>query len=525
MFLNTNNCFIVKNSHFTSNLYYYNKNTIYCKTLSQYPRKEFPIAENCKDNFSIVLTPNDEIKLFFLNNSGDVCFVDDWRNPLENVQIAKKEFSNLKTSNLKSFYYKDDIFLLYNVLNKKNNSNSLLFQEFDSDIAFFNPKYSTIADKIIGNSIEIFTNNNLLVVFYQIYDSLYKLGYKYYKKDMQWSSFKLLAESNLPFTNYSVISNAKNIFFTYLKNENSVKKVFITYLAKKKFANKLIYKKDGINNLETFILNEFIYFTWSENNNVYYKKYKYNNLNTKNQPNEIIQLDFQDELSLCTYLTNVVNEKKYLVSNKLYYYLDNPLELPLISEVLPLVTSYNSSYSLSNENNTYSTVEKDLINILSTTAKPNTRSENKGNIPNRKEEIKIEAEKYKKRIMNLEMAIDEKDKIISTKTEVISNKNTEIDAKDAELLSLKSKIESYEKKFLYIRNQYTKFDELKEQLNSKLISLQDNIIRKDKKILELQNIVNEKNKQILNTNHINSIENTDFNTSNISEEPNKITKD
>ncbi|GAA0077892.1 hypothetical protein UT300005_22700 [Clostridium sp. CTA-5] len=448
MLMNNENFYIIKqnNGMIWNFLFKEDKGLIYKFLKDNSWSEYYVINDKVSKNFSVMLFSDDSINVLYQDLTGTIILSKydgiGWRNK----EILKNEKSKDFSIKFKAVGSKDRIHIIFSVLNRKDNTTTLFHESLDERNNLSNPK---IIDTIKYNYKSPFNfyspDNKNLFLMYQRFGDRHEIGYKLFDNNIErWSDFNLIDVSINPFNNYSAIMFKKSVHALYVKKEENIDNLIYIHGNNFNFKNNKLFKGENIESCLIFIMYGEIWCFWVMNNQLHSSFSINNGNNFSNPPYE--QSIGSSCLYKAAYISNDSRDRRGLLVNEVYVTDDDSLQYLICTELSPSVKNNkkNNEYLLCMEY--YMT--QIFLNILL----------------------------YEKAFKKNEQSI----------AELKYN-----------LEEQKMQTQFYERKFKTINKAYTKFINLKGELNENANLLQGNLIDREEKIKLLERMNKEKEKEIL----------------------------
>lgn len=228
--LKEDNYYIMKASDGTVWNFTYNKNKgIVCRILKENQWSNYNVLINeCDKKFQVAMLSNETIYVFYKDLSGNIKLKIHDKTKWREGQIIQSIKNDIYEGNFNITAFKDEIHIVYHILNKKNNKKVLFYQRLKDKIELSTPE---IIDMIYpDNDIPIgtqITSNNELYIFYGKLREKYEVGYKILNLESgAWSDFCLIDKSDENFKENSFTFINNTIYAVPLKKDFNIGEVY-----------------------------------------------------------------------------------------------------------------------------------------------------------------------------------------------------------------------------------------------------------------------------------------------------------
>ncbi|GCD08706.1 hypothetical protein [Clostridium tagluense] len=456
MFLPEKTFYVLKQSDYTTWNFTYDKNKgILYRILKEDKESNYnELEKESSGNFSVLLLPNDDIYFLYEDLKGNIKLRILKGNKWSEDIVILKKTTEIYDISFKAIFNKNEIYLFYNVLNKRTKIRTLFNQVVDENFNLASPK---IIDKSSDKYNHSFTivedDNNKLLIMYERLQKDYKLGYKILNTELDsWSDFHIIDESDNPFIDYSLLSINNTIHSLYIKKEKDKNVLIYSQNGAIREGHNRLFEGSDIKSCSFFAIEGHLYCSWINNTEIY-------NCFTKDKGKTFsfpyyIELLASLDVIKSIYKSNLTRTIRNLIINEMYVMDDDEVEVLIIP-------------------NEYNTLDSGTAN--------------KDEIYKECDQCLLEAKSYLNVAYN-KMLIYEKQ--LRQKDELITLFNNSIQ-------EYAIRIQIYENKLKDINTQCIKFQEDKNLLNENIDYLQESLISKEKKINELEKASMEQEKEVL----------------------------
>ena len=224
--LKKENYYIMKHSDGTVWNFTYNKKMgIICKVLkgNRWSNCEILIKE-CNEKFQVTILPDENIYLFYKDLSGNIKLKIHDKTKWKEGQIIQGITNEMYEGNFNITPLKNEIHIVYSILNKKTNKKTLFYQKLGDQGKLSDPEIiDTIYPDYNIPIVTVVTLDNKLYVMYGKLAGEYKIGYKILNLDTEtWSEFYVIDSAEEAFADLS-FTFTNNTVHAVGVNNNDVK--------------------------------------------------------------------------------------------------------------------------------------------------------------------------------------------------------------------------------------------------------------------------------------------------------------
>lgn len=405
---------------------------------------DYIITDKGTEKFSAVLLSDDRICILYQDTLGYINLSMYDGNEWSDQQILKNEQNDMLEVHFKVVTYKDEIHVIYNILNKETKITTLFHQIFDEKNNLSNPKIIDIIKFEYQIPFILCSEENKgIYVVYQRLISEHQIGYKIFNKESEnWSDFYVIDTSSAPYKDYSMIIFKDSLNLVYIKCDQDIKSLIYAREDNANLKYNKLLEDANIDSCLLLILNDQIWCVWIQEEKIC-GSFSIDNGENFSIPPYAEQLTAAS-ITKAKYNSNNTKNMKGILFNEIYIPNEEFLRCLIISDMYPNIDNNDDNYT------SWTSYFMERIHEM----------------------MSICEKKFKQReqFVNQLKYILEEQKIKSL---------------------------SYESKFEEINKEYSKFREGKELLNENVSYLQESLISKEQRLNELENLNIEKENEIL----------------------------
>lgn len=507
MKLNKKICHAIKQSNGTLWIFSYDENLgITYKILKENQSISCnSFIKNCKNNFSIILYPNDHIYLIYQELNGTI-MMNIYNGVDWTVQeILENDESDTFNVFLKAILHNNKINIFYNILNKKTNNRTLFYQVLDEEIKLSEQKLIDVINFNCSESFDVYSQDNKnLYIIYEKQEENYQIGYRILYNNKTWSEFFIIDTSSYPFNDYSVLIVENNLCALYIKKEDNMNNlIYSCGNNPKNLKSNILLKAENIEGCSLLIFCGLICFKWIKDGKIY-SSFSINDGRTFSI-HPYRELLKSDDIIIVKYKSNVFTEINDLFMNEIYITNENIFKYLIISDISLYIRHFLKELYVQNQSyeNTIKQQEQLLIEFK---YKLEEQKAKLSSYENKLKDINDTNTKFKDEKNSLiDSIILLQDKSIEREETLNQLERCTIEKED-EINSLKLEISERENKIITLENISTeeenKISSMQKEISNQQIiitSLNDKIQNLTDQIINLKSQLDEVNFKINNT--------------------------
>lgn len=460
MEITTKSFYIIKQANGTTwNFLYDEDEGIIYKFFKENKCSDYNIlTKTAQNNFSVFLLPDDSINVLYKDFTETIVLMKYIEDIWTEQEIMKNSEPEVFDVDFKAAVYNNRINMIFSILNKKDNTVTLLHEILNKENNLTNAKIIEKLENEHYISFNIYSiENKGLFVMYQRFSGQFRLGYKFFDKNTkEWSNFNLIDTSIYPFRNYSTLITNGMLSTLYIKKEKNIDKLIYAHGKNSAFKKIELFSDINIELCSFFIVFGQIWCYWIKNN-IIYNSFSINNGNDfSSYPYEQI-LNYQF-LFKVIYIYNKLEEPKNVYANEIY--------VSNYDDIKYLIFSNLYSYTINNiKNKEYlSYIEYYMVQICEKVLSYEKKLKEKETSIN---ELNQKFEKEKLKLLS-----SENENMLTTQKNLIAKEDTlnffenENIKKEKEIFSLKSELSNQENRILSLLEEIKNLQDDINNLNS-----------------------------------------------------------
>lgn len=465
MEMRTNSFYIIKQDNGTTwNFLYDEDEGIIYKFFKENKCSDYNVLTKiAQNNFSVFLLPDDSINVLYKDFTETIILMKYIEDIWTEQEIMKNSESEVFDVDFKAAVYNNRINIIFSILNKKDNTVTILHQILNEENNLTNTKIIEKLKNDYYSSFNIYSvENKKLFVMYQRFPGQFQLGYKFFDKNTkEWSNFNLIDTNIYSFRNYSALISNEVLSALYIKKENNIDKLIYAHGKNSIFKKIELFNGINIELCSFFIIYGQIWCYWIKDKKIYNSFSINNGNNFSSYPFE--QLLNSKYLFKVIYISNRLKEKKNVYSNEIYVANYDDIKYLIFSNLY----TYSKNNIKSNKYMPY--IEYYMVQVCEKVLAYEKKLKEKENSIN---ELKYMFEKEMLKLLSSENKnINIIKKNLITKEEKLKISQNENIENNKEIFVLKSELSKQENRILSLLDEIKNLQITINDLNSELTKL------------------------------------------------------
>ncbi|PRR79935.1 hypothetical protein CLLI_06680 [Clostridium liquoris] len=224
------------------------------------------------DDFYIALLPNDFIYILYKDLSGNIMLKIHDGLKWSKEKIIQSFQNPMLEINFKSISLKNEIHIVYCILNKKSKNITMFHQKIDESLKLSDSK---IIDTInfsnnLSFNLSVLKNHDLFIVYEKPING-YNLGYRILNKENgRWSNFYIIDENKEPLKDYSFLPLNNTLCVLAIKKEERTNSLLFYEGNLSNFKCNKIFEGNNLTSCSLAMIGDKPFGSWINSNDIYY---------------------------------------------------------------------------------------------------------------------------------------------------------------------------------------------------------------------------------------------------------------